>query len=47
MPGLNHLFQTAQTGSPTEYPKIEETMSPAALEFIGNWISEHTKTNKK
>ncbi|WP_205793730.1 S9 family peptidase [Methanosarcina sp. MSH10X1] len=43
MPGLNHLFQTAQTGSPTEYAKIEETISPAALEFIGNWILEHTQ----
>jgi fermentation-respiration switch protein FrsA (DUF1100 family) len=42
MPGLNHLFQTAQTGSPTEYAKIEETISPAALEFIGDWILEHT-----
>ncbi len=42
LPGLNHLFQTAQTGSPTEYSKIEETISPDALELIGNWISEHT-----
>jgi fermentation-respiration switch protein FrsA (DUF1100 family) len=42
MTGLNHLFQTAQTGSPTEYAKIEETISPAALEFIGDWILEHT-----
>ncbi len=47
MPGLNHLFQTAQTGSPTEYAKIDETISPAALEFIGNWILEHTEKNKK
>lgn len=42
LPGLNHLFQTAKTGSPSEYAKIEETISPAALEIIGNWISEHT-----
>jgi fermentation-respiration switch protein FrsA (DUF1100 family) len=47
MPGLNHLFQTAQTGSPTEYTEIEETMSPAALEFIGNWILEHIQKNEK
>ena len=26
---LNHLFQTAVTGSPSEYGSIEETMSPA------------------
>ena len=31
LPGLNHLFQTATTGSPAEYAKIEETISPAAL----------------
>jgi fermentation-respiration switch protein FrsA (DUF1100 family) len=47
MPELNHLFQTAQTGSPTEYAKIEETISPVALEFIGDWILEHTQKNEK
>jgi pimeloyl-ACP methyl ester carboxylesterase len=39
---LNHLFQTAQTGSPTEYAKIEETFAPAALETMGEWIGRHT-----
>ena len=43
LPGLNHLFQTAKTGSPSEYARIEETISPVALETIGNWISEHTQ----
>jgi len=38
LPGLNHLFQTAQTGSPTEYAQIEETISPVALKEIGDWI---------
>ncbi len=42
LPNLNHLFQTAQTGSPTEYAKIEETMSPTALEFIASWILDQT-----
>ncbi len=40
LPGLNHLFQTAQTGSPSEYSGIEETMSPIALELISAWILE-------
>jgi len=40
LPGLNHLFQTAQTGAPSEYAKIEETISPAVLKLIGNWILE-------
>ena len=43
LPGLNHLFQTTETGSPSEYTKIEETISPAALEIMGDWISEHTQ----
>jgi hypothetical protein len=40
LPGLNHLFQTAATGSPAEYATIEETMSPAALATISTWIQK-------
>jgi pimeloyl-ACP methyl ester carboxylesterase len=40
LPGLNHLFQEAETGSPTEYYSIEETVNPAALDAISNWIIE-------
>jgi len=36
--GLNHLFQTAETGSTTEYAQIEETMSPVVLRTISEWI---------
>jgi fermentation-respiration switch protein FrsA (DUF1100 family) len=39
LPGLNHLFQTAATGSPSEYSQIEETFSPAALSVISDWIA--------
>jgi len=42
LPGLNHLFQTAETGVPAEYASIEETFSPAALEKIATWILERT-----
>jgi len=38
VPQLNHLFQTSQTGSPSEYVKIEETIAPVALDTISNWI---------
>ena len=38
LPGLNHLFQTAKTGSPAEYSQIEETMSPIALDKMATWI---------
>lgn len=40
MPGLNHLFQTATTGSPAEYGSIEETMSPTLLDLVGKWVLE-------
>lgn len=43
LPGLNHLFQTAKTGSPTEYALIEETVAPAALQRIGDWIEERVR----
>lgn len=38
LPGLNHLLQTANTGSPAEYGQIEETIAPAALETIAEWM---------
>jgi fermentation-respiration switch protein FrsA (DUF1100 family) len=41
--GLNHIFQKAETGALSEYGKIEETINPAALKTIGDWILEHIK----
>lgn len=35
---LNHLFQTAETGAPAEYGRIEETFDPTAIEVIVDWI---------
>jgi len=43
LPGLNHLFQTAGAGAPVEYIRIEETMSPAVLDLIGDWVVKHTR----
>ncbi len=43
VPGVNHLFQTCETGALSEYPKIEETFSPAALQMIGDWILRHAQ----
>ena len=40
LPGLNHLFQTSQTGLPDEYGQIRETIAPAALAVISEWILE-------
>jgi fermentation-respiration switch protein FrsA (DUF1100 family) len=36
--GLNHLFQHAVTGLPSEYGEIQETFAPEALQKIGDWI---------
>jgi len=47
LPGLNHLFQTATTGSPMEYATIEETMSPVAMKKISDWILARTSAKKK
>lgn len=43
LPGLNHLFQTAGTGAPSEYVEIEETFAPSALKTVTDWISERTR----
>lgn len=40
--GLNHLFQHARTGSPTEYARIEQTMAPEAMEAVAQWILART-----
>ena len=43
IPGLNHVFQTCETGAPMEYGKIEETFSPVAMMEVSNWIKKQVK----
>ena len=43
MPGLNHLFQKSETGSPNQYGNIEETFSENAMKIIADWILEVTE----
>jgi len=45
MPGLNHLFQTAETGAVSEYEKNPEIIAPIALETISDWIVERVDMN--
>jgi hypothetical protein len=40
LPRLNHLFQTATSGAPSEYVTIQETFSPVALDAVSGWIVE-------
>jgi pimeloyl-ACP methyl ester carboxylesterase len=43
LPGLNHLFQTCKTGAPEEYARLDETMSPAVLTLVGEWIERRVR----
>jgi pimeloyl-ACP methyl ester carboxylesterase len=40
LPGLNHLFQQAKTGSMAEYSEIQETVDPVALNKVSEWINQ-------
>ena len=42
LPNLNHFFQEADTGAPSEYASIEQTIAPAALVRIVAWLSSLT-----
>tara|TARA_B100001123_G_scaffold82302_1_gene93846 strand:- start:918 stop:2390 length:1473 start_codon:yes stop_codon:yes gene_type:complete len=46
LPGLNHLFQQAESGAPSEYQQIEETFNQSALELVSSWILEQFTTPK-
>ncbi len=46
LPKLNHLFQPTKTGAFSEYGKIEETISPAALTAISDWLRKQTGLKK-
>ena len=43
LPGLNHLFQTCETGALSEYAQIDETLSPIMLELLATWLRERMK----
>ncbi len=45
-PGANHLFQKANSGSPSEYASLEKEFVPGFLETISGWIIEKTKNVK-
>ncbi len=38
VPGLNHLFQAAETGLPVEYGRIRETFNVGVLQLMTSWI---------
>ena len=40
LPGLNYMFQNANTGLGWEYATISETISPKVLQIISDWIAK-------
>ncbi len=42
IPGANHLFQAAVTGSPSEYATLDKAFIPGFLEKISDWILART-----
>jgi len=40
LPGLNHLLQKAETGAVDEYVMLTETVDPAALDLMTQWLLE-------
>jgi pimeloyl-ACP methyl ester carboxylesterase len=42
LPGINHMFQHAKTGSPKEFAEIEETVAPEVVSLMESWVAKHT-----
>ena len=43
LPNLNHLFQECETGAPSEYAQLEQTIAPKALAEIVDWTKKVIK----
>lgn len=40
VPGVNHLFQTAENGDMSLYQQIEQTVEPAVLDRVTEWLRQ-------
>jgi len=40
IPGVNHLFQLTQTGSPAEYGNLPKEFAPGVLDTISGWLQK-------
>jgi pimeloyl-ACP methyl ester carboxylesterase len=43
VPGLNHLFQKSETGSPSNYVIIEQTLDDSLLSELSGWLEARFK----
>ncbi len=39
IPGANHLYQAATTGSASEYPRLKKEFAPGFLDTVVSWLS--------
>jgi len=42
----NHLFQEADTGSPSEYSKLKKEFLPGFMDYITNWILKYVSQSR-
>jgi uncharacterized protein len=42
LPDANHLFQSAKTGSPTEYGMLDQAFTPDFLPLVTGWVASVT-----
>jgi pimeloyl-ACP methyl ester carboxylesterase len=47
IPGLNHFLQEADSGSPTEFARLAQTISPVVLELMSGWINELVRPSER
>jgi hypothetical protein len=47
MPGANHLYQQANTGSVSEYATLKKEFLPGFLDLLTTWIGEHAGMTAK
>jgi pimeloyl-ACP methyl ester carboxylesterase len=43
IPGANHLYQAATTGSASEYMRLKKEFAPGFLDTVVTWLAAHTK----
>jgi hypothetical protein len=45
-PKANHLFQEANTGSPSEYADLQKEFTQGFLDFMSSWILERFSVSR-
>ena len=43
VPGQNHRLQTAESGVPSEYERLSETIAPSTLALVSSWVRQSSR----